>query len=96
MPFARTTAGTLTVVCSSLALHACGGSKPGAGAAADHPAGAAGKYTSVVNPELTIELKSGGVLVLKAAGTGKSSTSKAVAGKLSDWLQDQKGSGRNS
>jgi len=54
-------------------IPACGGSKAGAGRAEDPPSGAAGKYVSVANPELVIELKSGGALRLNAAGIGSSS-----------------------
>lgn len=64
------------IACS---LIACRGSK-----SADSPASAAsgsGTYVSVVHPELTIELKSGGEAVITAAGVGASKGTYTVEGE---------------
>jgi len=63
--------GALLIGCASLLAQACGGSSSGPG----------GTYSSVANDGLTMELTSGGSVVMSAAGLGSSKGSYVVDGE---------------
>lgn len=73
MRFAHSIVGALLIGCASV-LQACG-SDAGPGS------GAGGTYTSVADDHLSIELKSGGGVVMSAAGVGSSSGTYVIDGE---------------
>lgn len=79
MPSAHSIVGALVIGCASLLLQACGksdsGSKADSGSGSGAPAGSglSGAYSSVADDGLTMELKSGGSVVMSAQGLGSSS-----------------------
>jgi hypothetical protein len=73
MQSAHSIVGALAIGCASLLLQACGNSNAGSGSS--------GTYTSVGTDGLAMELKSGGSVVMTAAGLGSSSGTYTVDGE---------------
>ncbi len=82
MTFPRSAVGALVIGYAGILLQACGGGSD---------AGLGGTFTSVDNEALTMQFKSGGIVVMTAAGLGSSSGTYTVDGeKILISIDDQK------
>lgn len=72
MSFPRCLVGALVIGCTGILIQACGGGSGG---------GLGGTFTSVENDALTMQFKSGGTVVMAAAGMGSSTGTYTLDGE---------------